>query len=294
MLEEWDITATNLNRARRRRYEVAVLSVGAIEAHGLHLPFGQDFLEVDHIARRACAAAWERRQSVLYLPPLPYGVDANLMAFPYTVHVNTRVLEDMLREMIGSLARHGLRKFVLINGHGGNDFGPMIRQVQYDLGVHVFNVNWWQVGLDQYRRFFSIADDHAGEMETSVALATHPELVEMENAADGRTRPFALEALARGWATTSRDFGKFTAYCNSANPMQASAEKGRQYLELTIRRIADFLVELAKAPIDKHFPFAARWEKTAHGRITKKSPQPVRVPSGRHRERRGKTKKSGR
>jgi len=256
MIDEWDITATNQHRARQRHYEVAVLPVGAIEAHNTHLPLGEDFLHVDHVARAACAAAWEKSPSVLCLPALPYGVDCNLMDYPLTITVTQATLDAMVREIVVAARRHGIRKVVLVNGHGGNEFMSLIRQVQCDTDVHVFLIDWWTVGQDKYDEIFTRRDDHAGQFETSVALALHGDRVEADQAGDGATRPFRFEALRAGWARTSRDFGRLSDQCASGNPEGASAERGRAYLDLVIARIAEFLAELAEAPIDEFFPFS--------------------------------------
>ena len=256
MIEEWDITATNQGRARQRAYEVAVLPVGAIEPHNFHLPMGQDFLHTTHVARESCRRAWGRCQAVLCLPALPFGVDCNLTGFPLAIHVSQRSLDAMIVEVIASCRGHGIGKFVLVNGHGGNDFTPLVRQVQCDLDVHVFRIDWWKVGRDRYEEIFTAPDDHAGQFETSVALALYPQLVELDRAGDGAVREFRFEALRAGWAATSRDFAKLSDQCAAGNPAGASAERGRQYLDLVIGRIADFLVDLATTPIDKDFPFA--------------------------------------
>jgi creatinine amidohydrolase len=254
MIDEWDLTATNLHRISRRRYEVAVLPIAAIEAHNRHLPEGQDFRHTTHVARTACQAAWPRCESVICLPAIPYGVDCNLMAFPLTIHVSQATLDAMVRDIVGSLRRHGIRKVVIVNGHGGNDFVPLIRQIQTDLDVHVFLCNWWRVGFDKYGEIFEAPDDHAGEMETSIALALYPELVEKDVAGDGAVRPFRFEALRRGWVQTSREFVRMNDHCASGDPSKATADKGRRYLDLACGRIADFLVELAQAEIDEAFP----------------------------------------
>ena len=257
MIEEWDLTRTNLHRISRRSYEVAVLPIGAVEAHNRHLPEGQDLLHATHVARESCRRAWQRSQSVLCLPALPYGVDCNQMAFPVAVHVSQAVLDAMVREIVTSLRAHGIRKIVLLNGHGGNDFVPLVRQIQCDLDVHVFLCNWWTVGLDRYDEIFDKPDDHAGQFETSVALALFADLVEpswSEVAGSGATRPFRFEALRKGWVRTSRDFARLNDHCAVGDPTGASAERGRAYLELVCTRIADFLAELAEAEIDEHFP----------------------------------------
>lgn len=257
MIEEWDLTATNLGRLRDRKYEVAVLPTGAIEAHNLHLPEGQDLRHSTYVARTACQAAWEKCHSIICLPAIPYGVDCNQLAFPLAIHVQQATLDAMVRDIIVSLRSHGIRKIVLVNGHGGNEFMPLIRQVQCDLDVHVFLCNWWLVGQDVYKTTFQAADDHGGEMETSVAMALWPELVEMSAAGSGAARDFRFEALRKGWVRTSRDFSRVNDHCAVGDPSAATAEKGRKYLAVVCERVAQFLVELALSPIDKAFPQAS-------------------------------------
>ncbi len=254
MIEEWDLTQTNLHRISRRAYEVAVLPTGAIEAHNRHLPEGQDFLHASHVARESCRRAWSRSESVICLPALPFGVDCNQLAFPLAIHVSQATLDAMVREIIVSLRHHGIRKIVLLNGHGGNDFVPLVRQIQCDLDVHVFLCDWWRVGQDAYADIFDKPDDHAGQFETSVAMALYPDWVEPDVAGDGATRPFRFEALRQGWVRTSRDFARLNDHAAAGDPTGATAERGRQVLELVCTRISDFLVELAEAEIDDHFP----------------------------------------
>lgn len=254
MIDEWDLSATNLHRLTQRHYEVAVLPVGATEAHNRHLPEGQDLRHSTYIARRCCETAFQQCGSVICLPTLPYGVDCNLLAFPLSIHVAQATLDAVVRDVIVSLHAHGLSKFVILNGHGGNDFAPLVRQIQSDLPVHVFLCNWWTVGHDRYREYFEAPDDHAGEFETSVALALWPELVEAGVAGDGVARPYRFEALEKGWVRTSRNFARLNDHCAVGNSSRASAEKGRRYLDLVCERISTFLVELAQAPIDEHFP----------------------------------------
>ncbi|MFH1746981.1 MAG: creatininase family protein [Planctomycetota bacterium] len=254
MIDEWDLTATNLYRLGRRKYEVAVLPVGAIEAHNRHLPEGQDWRHVTYVARRCCELAWNECESVVCLPAIPYGVDCNLAAFPLSIHVSQATLDALVRDIITSLHGHGIRKIVIVNGHGGNEFTPLIRQIQSDLPVHVFLCNWWTVGRDHYDEIFETPDDHAGEFETSVALELFPELVEPDVAGDGQVRPYRFEALRQGWVKTSRDFARLNDHCGVGDPARASAVKGRRYLDLVCERISGFLVELAGAEIDEHFP----------------------------------------
>ena len=254
MIDEWDLTATNLHRISQRKYEVAVLPTGAIEPHNRHLPQGQDFRHTTYVARESCRMAFDECESVICLPALPYGVDCNLMAFPMAIHVSQATLDAMVREIIESLRAHGIRKIVILNGHGGNDFTPLIRQIQCDLDVHVFLSDWWTVGRDKYDEIFDRPDDHAGQLETSVALTLYPELVEPDVAGDGKTREFQFEALRQGWVKTSRRFDRLNDHCASGDPTGATAERGEAYLQLVCGRIGRFLAELAAAPIEGTFP----------------------------------------
>jgi creatinine amidohydrolase len=254
MIEDWDLVRTNMNRLSQYNYEVAVIPTCAIEPHNRHLPEGQDFLHTTEIVRRCCKNAWQECQSIICLPAIPFGVDCNQLDFTMAVHVSQKTLDKMLREIIVSLLKHSIKKVVIINGHGGNDFIPLIRQIQCDIDVHVFLCNWWQVGLDKYEEIFEQPDDHAGEFETSVALNLYPDLVEMDNAGDGRVRPFRFEALQKGWVRTSRNFSRLNDNCASGIPSAATAEKGKKYLDIVCARISQFLIELAQQPIDEYFP----------------------------------------
>jgi len=254
VIEEWDLASTNLGRASARSYEVAVLPTAAIEPHNRHLPYGQDMLHTTHVAREACRRAWAELPRVVCLPPLPFGVDCNLLDFPLAIHVSQRTLDAAVTDIAASLVHHGIRKLVLVNGHGGNSFTALLRQLQNDLPIHVFVCNWWTAGSDEYARIFAKPDDHAGEMETSVALALFPDLVEIERAGSGEAAPFRFEALRKGWVHTSRRFARLNDHCAVGDPRAATADKGRRYLELVIGRIAAFLVELGRSPIDESFP----------------------------------------
>ena len=254
MIHEWKLAETNLRRLSGSKMEVAVLPVGSMEPHNWHLPEGQDLLHTTYIAEQCCSKVWEKSKSIICLPTLPYGVDCNLLDFPMAIHISQETLNAIIRDIIVSLIRHGIHKIVLINGHGGNDFTSFIRQIQCEMSVHVFQCNWWMVGHDIYDTIFDQIDDHAGEFETSVALALYPELVELEYAGNGVSKPYRFEALRQGWVKTSRNFSKLNDHCAVGNPHKSSADKGKKYLDVVINRISDFLLELSQSPVDEYFP----------------------------------------
>lgn len=179
-----------------------------------------------------------------------------MMSYPLAIHVSQATLNKMIVEIVNSLGIHGIRKVVLLNGHGGNDFVPLVRQLQADTDTHLFICDWWKVASDKYPEIFAATDDHAGEMETSVAMALFPELIEPDVRGSGASKEFRFEALRKGWVRTSRDFARLNDHCAVGDPSKASADKGKAYLDITCKRITDFLVDLAGSPIDDAFPMS--------------------------------------
>ena len=118
----------------------------------------------------------------------------------------------------------------------------------------------YEVGKDKHKKIFENVDDHAGELETSIALALFPDIVELEKANNVDYRKFRFDALEKGWIKTSRNFSKLNDHCCNADPRLASAEKGEEYLELIYSRISNFLIELAEAKDDEYFPLKSKIE----------------------------------
>lgn len=255
-MRSWCLSEVTLKMVREMGTpDVVVLPVGSCEPHGLHLPYGTDTYEAVAIAERACSIAYERGAKVMLLPPIPYGVDANLLSFPMTIHVRQETLNQLLRDIVFSLEKHGVYKLVLLNGHGGNDFIGGLRDLYGQTKVWIFLVNWWQVGNDKAKEIFEEIGEHAGEMETSVCLAIIPHLVHLEDSDDGAVRPFRIEALEKGWTWTTRPWERLTVNSGYGDPRKATLEKGERYLSMVSERIANFLIELAQASIDERFPF---------------------------------------
>jgi creatinine amidohydrolase len=231
---------------RDTRYEVAVLPWGATEAHNLHLPYTTDNIETERIAALAAGHAWERGARVVVLPLVPFGVNTGQLDIPLCLNLNPSTQALVLRDLATALAGQGVPKLVILNGHGGNDFRQMIRELQPAVSLFLCTVNWYQV-VDP-KQFFSDLGDHAGELETSVMLHVAPELVRLlSEAGPGRARRFKLAALREGWAWAPRQWRQVTDDTGVGNPAAATAEKGREYVEAVSEKIGGFLVELAQA-----------------------------------------------
>jgi creatinine amidohydrolase len=237
---------------RDTRYEVAVLPWGATEAHNFHLPYSTDNLETEQIAALAAGHAWERGARVVVLPVVPFGVNTGQLDIPLCINLNPSTQALMLRDVATALAGQGIPKLVILNGHGGNDFRQMIRELQPAVSLFLCTVSWYQV-VDA-KQFFTDLGDHAGELETSVMLHVAPELVlPLGEAGPGRARRFKIAGLREGWAWAPRRWRQVTDDTGVGNPAAATAEKGRKYVEAVSGKIGGFLVELAKADTGKMY-----------------------------------------
>jgi creatinine amidohydrolase len=236
-------------------YEVAVLPLGATEPHNLHLPYGTDTFQVEIIASRSCALASEQGARVLLLPAIPYGTETNQMKFPLSMNLNPSTLGQVITDLVESLATHGIRKVLLLNGHGGNDLKWVLRELHRTTPVHLFLCNWYKVAADGYNDIFKEKDDHAGEMETSMGLAHFPGLVALDQADPGTVRHSRFAAVNQGWVELTRPWHLLTTNSGSGDPRAATADKGEAVTERVCQRIGGFLVELARSPLDETFPF---------------------------------------
>jgi creatinine amidohydrolase len=240
--------------------QVLVLPLGATEPHNLHLPYGMDTIEATAIGQHLCRLAWEAGAKVMLLPAIPYGTETNLAAFPLAMNLNPSTLLAVLNDLVRSIEASGVRKVVLLNSHGGNDLKPVLRELYGQTRVHLFLCNWYQVVQDRYDEFFAVRDDHAGEMETSLALALVPHWVARDAAGglaadSGAVRSSRFEAVRRGWISITRPWHLFTAHSGSGDPHGATAAKGTRVVDLLAERLVPFLVELAAAEIDENFPY---------------------------------------
>lgn len=226
---------------------VAVLPWGATEPHNLHLPYATDNVHSSHIAIEAGRLAWAKGARVIVLPTVPFGVNTGQLGAAMTINMNPSTQMHVLADVTESLSHHRVPKLVVLNGHGGNDFRQMIREVQHRLpDVFLCTVDWYRVA--PWDQFFDDLGDHAGEMETSVMLHVAPHLVRpLSEAGSGAAKQLALLGFKEKWAWAPRDWAMVTGDTGVGNPRGATAEKGRRFVETATTKIGDFLVALAKS-----------------------------------------------
>ena len=259
-MRPWKLAETNYGTVKQQQYEVAVLPLGATEPHNLHLPYGIDTLEGDTIGERICQEAHRRGAKVVLLPTVPYGTQTNQKQFPLAMNIYPSTMRVIIGDLVESLVGSGILKIVLLNSHGGNDMKWILRELYGQTPAHLFLCDWYSAFPDAFEEIFDVPDDHAGEMETSFALAHCAELVERNSdgtltADAGATAETRFEAINRGWVSIARPWHLLTTNTGAANPHAATADKGRRMMEVLVNRLSSFLVELSASTIDEKFPY---------------------------------------
>jgi creatinine amidohydrolase len=230
---------------------------GATEPHNLHMPYGTDNYQVDEIGKRACQTAYEAGAKVLLLPTMPFGVNTNHLKVPGAValSVTPTTLLSIITDLVDSLERQGVKKLVLLNGHGGNELKPLMRELFHRTSVFMCVCDWFRMATDQYPQIFADPGEHADEVETSLGLAFFPQLLKPELADDGAAKPTRFEAINRGWISITRPWHLVSKNTGLGNPAAASADKGQRLMEILVARLSAFLVQLSAAKMDEPFPY---------------------------------------
>lgn len=238
------LAETAWSEVRQTDYDVFVLPWGATEPHNLHLPFATDSMEAEAVAAASARIAWEAGTRVLVLPTVPFGANAQQVELRHTINMNPSTQAAVLADVVDSLERQGGRRLVVLNGHGGNDFKPMIRELQLDSSMLICTLDWFAAA--PAAEFFDEPGDHAGELETGVMLHLVPELVlPLHEAGPCRARQFGIRALRERWAWTPREWPRVTDDTGVGDPSRATAEKGAAFFRAVTERIGAFLRELA-------------------------------------------------
>ncbi len=243
-----DLSQTTYGRVRRHDYSAAILPWGATEPHNLHLPYLTDTLLAHAVARDAAELALRLYDvRAMVLPPVSMGSqNPGQRDLPFCLHYSYDTQRSILTDTVASLHHQGLRRLLIVNGHGGNTFKSMVR----DLAVAypdfiILTSEWFKVV--PARDYFEQPGDHADELETSVMMHYHPELVHPDEAGDGASRRFALPTLRDGVAWMPRHWDMVSSDTGIGDPRRATADKGKRFAAAVAARYAQLLCELAGA-----------------------------------------------
>jgi creatinine amidohydrolase len=240
------LAETNWKSVRDTPFEVAILPWGATEPHNYHLPYGTDNYESVAIAERSAEIAWNKGAKVIVLPTVPFGVNTGQLDLRLALNMNPSTQLAVLTDIAQSIAAQGLKKLLILNSHGGNDFRQMIRELQPRVTLFICTINWWTC-VDS-KEFFTEPGDHAGEMETGVMMSIAPDLVRpLNEAGPGKARKFRVKGLREGWAWAPRQWSQVTDDTGTGNPSAATRANGERFLDAVTQKVGGFLVDLAAA-----------------------------------------------
>ncbi len=238
---------------RLKEVDVAILPVGAIEQHGPHLPLDVDAFDADYLARRIAEACSDPKP--LILPLIAYGVSYHHDDFPGTLSINNDTLSRLIYEIGICVAKNGIKKLVILNGHGGNSpsLNYAAQMINRDARIFACVDTGETSDVDIYEIVETHNDVHAGEFETSTSLATRPHLVKMNEA--HRSVP---RFSSRYLDFTSKRGVLWYAYTDKisesgvmGDPTLASAEKGKKMWEIMIAHLVAFVEDLKSMTLEE-------------------------------------------
>lgn len=238
---------SNWKDLKNHRFELAVLPWGATEAHNYHMPYGTDIYEADAVAEEAGRKAWEKGANVTILPTIPFGVNTGQSDIYLDINMNPSTQMMILKDIIEVLNRQGVKKLLIINSHGGNDFKTMLRELGLKFPeMLLFSCNWFQA-LNK-EDYFEEKGDHADEMETSLIMHLHPHLVsDLDQAGDGREKKSTISGVREKWAWAERKWSEVTEDTGIGNPKKSTAEKGQRYFEDVTTKVGQLIHEICDA-----------------------------------------------
>ncbi|UCE06000.1 MAG: creatininase family protein, partial [bacterium] len=231
---------------RFKEVDVALLPVGSIEQHGLHLPLDTDAYDADYLARQVAAACSNPKP--LVLPVIHYGISYHHEDFSGTISISNDTLSQFVYEIGISAARHGITKLVIINGHGGNSPALQFAAQMINRDAHIFTcVDTGESSDTDIHTMTETSNDvHAGEIETSTTLAVRPDMVRLAKAKkfvphfSSRYLDFSSKRSVEWYARTA----KISSTGVMGDPTKASREKGERIWAIMIKNLVEFVEDL--------------------------------------------------
>jgi creatinine amidohydrolase len=265
-----ELTVPDFVQAVARSQSTCIIPIGILEKHGAHLPLGTDLIDCREVSLRAA-----RKEYTIVFPEYYFGQIFEAKHQPGTIAYSQRLMFDLLQETCDELGRNGIKKIIIVNGHGGNDeFLHYFCQCQLatpkDYIVYLFDRSDDPTMEEQLKKFRKTAvDGHAGEEETSVVLAHRPDLVHMDRAnqdsGEDQKRLAGLKHAYTGiwW------------YAGQPNHYRGDGSFGtKEFGELALKLETSLLVEMIQSvKADKVGPALQRefFEKSAKPLATKQT-----------------------
>ena len=220
------------------RTRTVLLPFGSVEEHGPHLPLSTDTIEAYEVCKKAA-----QRMPLFVAPPIHYGNCRSTACHPGTVSISTSTLKALFIDIVTSLRSHGLCCFVALTGHAGGAHRMALQDAGEELiarydDIEVAVVSEYDLAKDEGRGLIETAgDSHAGEIETSRILRSHPQLVK-------GSAPMEFPSFPPGILV--RDKRHFWPGGVWGDPGKATAEKGARLEELVTARLVALVKDLER------------------------------------------------
>ena len=227
------------------RIELVLLPVGAHEQHGPNIAVSTDTISADALCRAAAARVGP---AVAVAPAIPWGVSWHHLRFAGTIALRPSTLIAVLEDIVGSLHAHGVRRFLVVNGHGGNTAAitTAIEQIKHDTGVPLIASVFGYALIAEQAKLLLPADaiGHGGGDEAALVMAVEPHRAKPSAFAAPQPTGVQVEtaALLRAYGgSLARRYDEVTHNGATGDATSASAEVGRQILDGAARRLAEII-----------------------------------------------------
>jgi creatinine amidohydrolase len=249
-----------IDDVRAFKPEVVLLGVGSTEPHGPIIPYGTDFFQCDGVCRRTVKRANELGARVLMYPTLPIGNNVNFKAFPFACRIGVRTLMLVLLDIIQAIEEDGIRKIVIMDGHGGNtDAIHAALREHFDRtprDSRAFVCMTHGMPSKEAVAAISPGSPHGGDSETSRMMYLRPDLVRTDKLQDLPLGKTLIEMPPLDQLYFVRPWHKVVPMGGGGDSRESSVDKGRALIESSADGLAAFLLLLSSAPWNPDFPYA--------------------------------------
>lgn len=206
---------------------------GSLEEHGSHLPLGTDTMQAYEVGKRAA-----ERIPLFVAPPIPYGNCRSTNQHPGTVSISTATLRSLLKDLVRSFYGQGLRNVIVLTGHAGGAHRMALQDAGEELLLELPElkmavVTEYELAKEQGRGLVETPNDaHAGEIETSRIMHSHPHLVQGSAPAEYPSFPTGILV---------RDKRRYWPGGVWGDPSKASADKGARLEALVVAQVVELV-----------------------------------------------------
>jgi creatinine amidohydrolase len=222
------------------KFDKVIVPLGSCESHGDHLPFGMDALTAHNLSL-AIANCLER---VIVLPPMWFGMSLHYRHKPMCVSLSNDTTTRVIRETLESLVHWGFRRIIIVNGHDGNVpcleiAARDVKLSRPDVHIAALDAYWMTLAKLLPPGTFEVMDGlgHGGEAETSIGLATIPQLVDMRHARG--MLPRTDDYLKQIW-----NFDELTQFGATGDPTKATVQKGEAMVDAIVKCVVGYVARM--------------------------------------------------